>query len=295
MVDINFSSNLRRFRIARKISKSELARRIGVSDVTIHKWENGDTSPRMGKVELIAQILDVTTDDLLFGPETVQPTQPDEWFSEVFSNLISQSKYSKKELAKELNVSESTIERWKTGDLSPTLPRVKEIAKFFEVNPLIFISEKFQNEVLESINNCIDKQKCIQIPLYGTIPAGEPLEMLEAVDHIEVPLSIASKYPKAFFLKVSGESMNKVIHSGTYALINPCLEVGNGDICAVVVNGYSATLKRFYKLHNSIVLEPDSFNPNYSSKIYELNKEDSVIINIIGKMVWFMPPLNTKY
>lgn len=294
-VEINFSSNLKRFRTAKKISKTELARRIGVSDVTIYKWEKGETSPRMGKVELIAQVLDVTTDDLLFGPETIQPSKPDGLFSEIFSNLVGQSEYSEEELVKKLNTSQPTIERLKTGDLAPNLPQLKKIVKLFNIDPIIFFGGNCDKETAKNTFTHIDARESIEMPLYGAIPAGEPIEMLEAVDQIEVPLGVANQYPDAFFLEVTGDSMNKVVSHGSYALIDPCIEVSNGEIAAVVVNGFSVTLKRFYKLHNSVVLEPDSYNQEHSSKMYETNKDDSVTINIIGKMVWFMPPFDLKY
>ncbi|WP_211750412.1 helix-turn-helix transcriptional regulator [Paenibacillus sp. Marseille-Q4541] len=66
MKKINFSENLKKYREAKGISKEELGTRLGVSGVTVGYWENGRNEPRMGKVEQIAQVLDVTTDDLLF-------------------------------------------------------------------------------------------------------------------------------------------------------------------------------------------------------------------------------------
>src|SRR5690348_1695998 len=71
VANINFADNLRRLREARDMTKTELAKRIGVSDVTLGHWEIGKISPRMGKVEMIAEILGVTTDDLLFGSSTI--------------------------------------------------------------------------------------------------------------------------------------------------------------------------------------------------------------------------------
>ncbi|WP_025720283.1 helix-turn-helix transcriptional regulator [Paenibacillus sp. 1-18] len=66
MNKINFSENLKKYRELRGLSKEELGSRIGVSGVTIGYWESGRNEPRMGKVDHIAQILDVTIDDLLF-------------------------------------------------------------------------------------------------------------------------------------------------------------------------------------------------------------------------------------
>ncbi len=61
------AENIKRFREAKGISKEEFADRMGVSGVTVGYWESGRSEPRMGKVEGIAAVLDVTIDELLFS------------------------------------------------------------------------------------------------------------------------------------------------------------------------------------------------------------------------------------
>ncbi|MEV2910872.1 XRE family transcriptional regulator [Paenibacillus larvae] len=215
MDTIKFSKNLKKLRIKKGISKSELAKKIGVSDVTIGYWESGKTEPRMGKIELIANVLGVATDDLLFQTK---------------------------------------------------------------------VSEKF---IPVKGSSC-------QVPLYGSIAAGTPLEMIKVDQYIEIPEHICETYPEAFLLQVNGDSMNKIVPSGSFALINPCVEVANGEVAAVTVNGYEATLKRFYRLQNTIVLEPDSYNPDYTAKTFN-PEENYPTIEILGKMVWFMSPFDIKF
>src|SRR5690606_33769706 len=59
--------NLKRIREWRKLTKEELGERVGVSGVTIGYWETGRNEPRMGKVQQIADVLNVDLDDLLFA------------------------------------------------------------------------------------------------------------------------------------------------------------------------------------------------------------------------------------
>ncbi|WP_245590288.1 helix-turn-helix domain-containing protein [Cohnella panacarvi] len=221
MNTITFSKNLRKFRSMKGLSKTELAKRVGVSDVMIGYWESGKNEPRMGKVEMIADVLGVSIDDLLF-------------------------------------------EETPSGNNLPP-------------------------------NAIPVKGKSWEVPLYGSIAAGVPLEMLRVEEYIEVPEAIAENHPTAFLLKVNGDSMNKIVPNGAYALIDPSEEVNNGDVAAVAVNGQDATLKRFYQLHNTIALEPDSYNPEHVAKLYDSNSEDSANLRLIGKMVWYMSPVNIKY
>ena len=56
--------------------------------------------------------------------------------------------------------------------------------------------------------------------LYGSIAAGTPIEMIEVNETHPIPTEIHDRFPNAFLLKVSGESMNRVIPNGCYVLVD---------------------------------------------------------------------------
>lgn len=66
MKNIYFANNLKRFRLAKGLTKEELGDRVGVSGAMVGYWEKGTNEPRMGRVQVIADILDVDIDQLLF-------------------------------------------------------------------------------------------------------------------------------------------------------------------------------------------------------------------------------------
>ncbi|KAA1180658.1 LexA family protein [Paenibacillus sp. B2(2019)] len=215
-------------------------------------------------------------------------------FQVVFEKLVKNSSYTDAELSRRLNVNRSTIGRWRRGEISPPLSKIKEIANIFGVSPLKFISDEIQD--LERPKEAISiKGTSVQVPLYGSIAAGIPLEAIPIEEYIEIPEDIGNWYPEAFLLRVNGDSMNKVVPNGAYALISPYNgeDVGNGDVVAVQVNGYEATLKRFFRLHNTVVLEPDSYNPDHVAQNFTSPELDS--LRIMGKLVWYMSPPNVKY
>ena len=130
--------------------------------------------------------------------------------------------------------------------------------------------------------------------LKGAIAAGVPLEMFEVPDSVQVPVDVDRAFPNAYFLVVRGDSMNKIISEGMYVLIDPCEELNNGEIGVIRVNGTEATLKRFYKMGDCIMLQPESTNPEHKIQIYT-SEEEIESISILGKLVWAMTPIGMKF
>lgn len=123
-------------------------------------------------------------------------------------------------------------------------------------------------------------------PVYGRIAAGEPNwaeECIEGYLPIDPNLMNIVNPEECFFLKVNGESMNKVIKNGAFALIRKQDIVENGEIAAVLVNGYDATLKKFTKNNDVVVLEPMSDDPSFQTQIYDKNTPIKIIGKYIGK------------
>ena len=129
--------------------------------------------------------------------------------------------------------------------------------------------------------------KYYMCPVYGRIAAGEPNwaeECLEGYLPIDPNLMNIVNPEECFFLRVNGESMNKVIKNGAFALIRKQDIVENGEIAAVLINGYDATLKKFTKQGDLIILEPMSDNPNFTTQVYNKINEIRIIGKYIGKM-----------
>ena len=59
-----FSDNLLQLRKMRHMTQEELAEQVGVSRHAIAKWESGETVPDLEKCKLLADLFEVTLDDL---------------------------------------------------------------------------------------------------------------------------------------------------------------------------------------------------------------------------------------
>lgn len=124
------------------------------------------------------------------------------------------------------------------------------------------------------------------IPIYGQISAGLPNwaeECLEGHLPIDPNLMNIINPEECFFLRVNGESMNKVIRNGAYALIRKQDIVENGDIAAVLVNGDDATIKKFTRQNELVILEPMSNDDSFTLQIYDKNTSIKILGKYIGK------------
>ncbi len=59
--------NLKKFRFEKGLTQDELARRINVSRQTVSSWETGRNEPDIESLQLLAGVLDVTVEELIYG------------------------------------------------------------------------------------------------------------------------------------------------------------------------------------------------------------------------------------
>ena len=129
------------------------------------------------------------------------------------------------------------------------------------------------------------------LPVFGRIAAGTPREALSQSDVThETPEGLCADHPDAFWLVVSGNSMNRLFPDGALVLIDPAAEVRNGDVAVVFVNGDDATLKRVYYDGETVRLHPESFDPEYIDRIIDRADPDAPEVRVVGKAVSYTAP-----
>ena len=154
------------------------------------------------------------------------------------------------------------------------------------INGLIergFIEKKDNKKrAINIVNSSVSKKNndlVINLPLLGSIAAGNPVEAIENSDeNIQIPLHLISANKKNYVLKVEGDSMvNKGIVDGDKAIIEYCNDAENGDIVVALINDNEVTLKKLKKDKDKLYLIPA--NDNY--KIQSFNSDE---IKIQGKL-----------
>ena len=106
----------------------------------------------------------------------------------------------------------------------------------------------------------------IQLPLYGRIAAGLPIEaMRDSATQIEVPVALLGS-GEHYALEVAGDSMiDAGILDGDTVIIRRGETAENGQIVVALVDENEVTLKRLRRRGNSIALEPA--NRTFETKI----------------------------
>jgi len=107
----------------------------------------------------------------------------------------------------------------------------------------------------------------VQLPLYGRIAAGLPIEALrDAGTQIEVPMALLGS-GEHYALEVAGDSMIEAgILDGDTVVIRRGETAENGQIVVALVDENEVTLKRLRRRGNSIALEPA--NARHETRIF---------------------------
>ena len=118
----------------------------------------------------------------------------------------------------------------------------------------------------------------VQLPLYGRIAAGLPIEALRDTSaHIEVPIAMLGA-GEHYALEVDGDSMvDAGILDGDTVIIRRGEQAENGQIIVALVDEF-VTLKRLRRHGKSIALEPA--NPAHKVQIVPADK-----VKVQGKLV----------
>ena len=117
--------------------------------------------------------------------------------------------------------------------------------------------------------------------VYGTIPAGIPMECIEDIlDTEEISQDMLRGGKQYFGLKVKGNSMEPDYLDGDVIIFQKQDDCENGDDCVVMVNGNDGTFKRVFKNENGIILQP--LNNKYQPMIYSNEQIETLPVKILG-------------
>lgn len=133
-------------------------------------------------------------------------------------------------------------------------------------------------------SDIITDARTVDVPFLAEVPCG-PLE--EAIEDpkgsVKVSINVAKPGGRYFILRAKGDSMNLAgIDSGDLMLIRQQTTADDNDIVLALVDG-AATVKRFRRDKDFVVLTPESDNPDNKPMIFNEG------FSIQGKFITRLP------
>lgn len=206
-------------------------------------------------------------------------------FSKNLKVLRETKKISQQEIADKIGVDRSTIGYWENGKADPTMLNVIKLAETLDVDIVTLIGGNLNFDNAFFLEPKVTET--IQIPVLGIIKAGTPIEAQENIlEYIDIPKEWLKGGKKFYGLKISGDSMTPKYQPNDIVIFeqNEDSSIANGKDCAVMVNGFDATFKKFTLNENGIILTPLNLEntDGFQTTFYNVEQVMNLPVKIVG-------------
>ena len=122
---------------------------------------------------------------------------------------------------------------------------------------VVTYDEKKSGPVLDwNWMRCDVVAESVEVPLLGTVAAGQPIEAVPYKQTISIPKDMVGRF-QTYALRVEGDSMlDENIQDGDYIIIEARHTAENGETVVAMINNEEVTLKKFYIEPDRIRLQP---------------------------------------
>lgn len=206
--------------------------------------------------------------------------------------LISQEK-SAAEFGRKIGVSRSQVGNWTARRNAPDIELINTIAKTYKVKLSDILNGNVGKETA-----VVDVQTQFEdVPVYGDIAAGIPMDMYPIDSLHPCPTYIRERHPNGGWLRVNGDSYTKGgLPDGIYAYVDfDMTTIVPNEPFAVCVNGDTATVKAIEKDGNKIILKPNSYNPVHKPIVLDYSLDGTPPAHVMGQIVYAAYPFNFEF
>lgn len=277
---MTIGKNIRRIRTSNDLTQEEFGAIAGVSSMAVSQWENDRAVPRMGAVQLISDYFSIPKSEIIDAENDGEADH------NKLVEMRERAGLTQQQLADKLGVTQQTIWYYENGRREIKSSVLIEMSKALDctVSELLGITE---------VAGIVPNREHImhRMPVLGRIAAGDPREAIEQADEWhDTRDELWRGHENAFWLIVSGASMNRLFPEGSLVLIDPDLEVRGGDVGAVFVNGYDATIKRVFYEPGAVRLHPESYDPDYLDRVIAYDDDNAPDFVAIGRAISYSAP-----
>lgn len=176
------------------------------------------------------------------------------------------------DVCRDLEIPYSTFTDWYNANIYPRIDKIQMLANYFDIQ---------KSDLVENHDNLNRTTSSAIVLVYGTIPAGIPMECIEdIIDTEEISADMLKGNKEYFGLKIKGDSMEPEYLDGDTIILEKVDDCESGDDCVVMVNGNDGTFKRVFKNENGIILQP--LNNKYQPMVYTNEQIENLPVKILG-------------
>ncbi|EOB3406989.1 XRE family transcriptional regulator [Enterococcus hirae] len=190
------------------LTQEDLANKLGFSKQTISNWETGLKTPRMGAIQKIADLFNVSKSFIIEGIEELPSTS----IEKIYNQL--------------------------------TPPRQQKVYDFAKHE----LEDQNKSNIIQgNFGKAVDEDKKQEVPYVGLLSAGHGCSNYDKERPLGTVTMRESQIPSHYDLAfmVNGNSMHPTFENGEIVFIKLTPHVMNGQIGAVEING-EAFLKKMY-------------------------------------------------
>lgn len=232
-------------------------------------------------------------------------------FPEMVKHFRLQKNLTMEELAKKLGKAKSSISKWESGERSPKIYEIEEIAEFFGVEPNVMMfgfnnvkSTSTTKQILDSVFSKLDEPRQDKVVAYAKSELDDQNKVVEISEYQtekEYPyyddavsagtgqyigtsqketITLPVDFDADFVAPVYGDSMEPDYHDGDYIFVKLSVDLSDGDIGVFELYG-DTYIKQ-------LVIEDDhaylhSLNKKYKDMLVDADSDFRIIGKVVGR------------
>ena len=199
-------------------------------------------------------------------------------------------------LARIADVTPGAVTGWRKGS-TPRKDAVRNICDYFNLSEDDILSENYGLAAKEygdfpGISNARPAVGMAMglAPRLGKVHAGvlaQP-DVCDEATMVSIPQFLVDEDPDCFVVSSEGDCMDKVLSVGSDLVVSRKKQPRDNSIVMASVDGCDYTVRRLRMTANTMILSPESHNPDHEDIIIRRDSEHS--LEIPGVITWYQAP-----
>lgn len=199
-------------------------------------------------------------------------------------------------LARIADVTPGAVTGWRKGS-TPRKDAVRNICDYFNLSEDDILSENYGLAAKEygdfpGISNARPAVGMAMglAPRLGKVHAGvlaQP-DVFDESTMVQIPQFLLDEDPESFVVSSEGDCMDKVLSVGSDLVVSRKKQPRDNSIVMASVDGCDYIVRRLRMTANTMILSPESHNPDHEDIIIRRDSEHS--LEIPGVITWYQAP-----